>query len=336
MTAKSGTSRRTMLIGSAAAIAAMLALPALTSQPAQALEQSVIDDAKQEGSVTFYSVVPQEAAQSFIDAFQAKYDITLDYQRLTSGPMGQRYAAEAEAGAVVADVVAMTDVFFMRSAAENGWLAPMADQSIESYPEQFVQEYYATAQLLPYGVTYNTTHVQTKPESWDVLIDPQYKGRIALVDPRAAFVNIIWYYSLQQTMGDDFLAKLRAQEPTFVQSGTQAVQMAVAGAVAIAGGTTENIVGPFRRDGAPVDLVFMDPTIAAGIYTGVSAEAPHPNAASVLMSFLLSEEGQALYNLNNVSPLGELPGTLPLPETTEFPLDDAKAAEAGIISALGF
>ena len=330
-------SRRSFLATSLGGAAAIGLLPGIMTNRAMAdVAPELLEAAKAEGTVTFYSVVPATVAEPFVKRFEELYGIRVDYQRLTSGPLGQRYASEAEGGAVVADAIAMTDYFFMETASEKGWLAKVDDLGVGAdYPEQFRSEHYYSVQLLPHGLCYNTAQIAEAPTSWEVLLDPAYKGRLALLDPRNGFYTSVWYYALREKHGADFLTKLAQQEITFIQSASQGVQQVAAGASAICAPAYPNLMPELEGQGAPIALAMPDPTVASAVFAAASEKAPHPNAARVLIAFLLSEEGQSLYNANNVSPLGELPGTLPLPALTDVDLKAVQEAQPEIFAALG-
>lgn len=321
-------------------VAASLATPllggVLGSRLALADEASLAAAAKREGRVTFYSVVPQAVAQPMIDGFQRKYGIELDYQRLTTGPLVQRYVAELQAGNVVADAIAVTDNFFFDDATAKGWLAPIADvPAAAGYPAQFLDKASATVQVLPHELSYNTTLVKQAPKSWEVLIDPQYKGKITLVDPRNGFFTTVFFYALRQKFGNDFLKALLRQEPTLVQSAVLGVQQMAAGATTFCAPAYPNLIPDLKAKGAPIDIVAVEPTIASGVYLGVSAKAPHPSGARLLANYLMTAEGQGPYNKDSVAPLGTLPGTLPLPRIDAADLKAAQAAQKDIFAALG-
>ena len=55
-------------------------------------------------------------------------------------------------------------------------------------------------------------------------------------------------------------------------------------------------VEQFKHKGAPTDWVTSSDAIVTSVSTiGVSARAPHPNAAKVLLNFVLSVEGQTVF-----------------------------------------
>ena len=325
--------RRRFLQGSAATVAGFGFASAALAQTAEA---SLVAAAKAEGKAVFYSVVPQAVAQDFIDGFKKKYGVEIDYQRLTTGPLVQRYVAETQSGNFTADAIAVTDNFFFDDATAKGWLAPIKDvPAAGGYPAQFLDKSSATVQLLPHQLAYNTQMLGGAPMDWNVMLDPKWKGKIILVDPRNGFFTTVWYYALQQKYGVDFLKALMRQEPTLVQSAVQGVQQVAAGAAALCGPAYPNLMPDLQAKGAPVALAGVDPVIASGVYLGVAAKAPHPNAARLLAHYLMSPEGQATYNKASVAPLGEFPGTLPLPKITAVDLRAAQQAQKDIFAALG-
>src|SRR5213078_819240 len=54
-------------------------------------------------------------------------------------------------------------------------------------------------------------------------------------------------------------------------------------------------VESLRKRGAPIDFVPVDPVAARPQGIGVAKQAPHPNAALLFADFVLSPEGQRLF-----------------------------------------
>jgi iron(III) transport system substrate-binding protein len=68
----------------------------------------------------------------------------------------------------------------------------------------------------------------------------------------------------------------------------------------------------------------------------MTAKAPHPNVARLLTSYYLSVEGQQAINADACSPLGEVPGTQPLPKGYTLPkYYEAAAAAKELFDLLG-
>jgi ABC-type glycerol-3-phosphate transport system substrate-binding protein len=66
--------------------------------------------------------------------------------------------------------------------------------------------------------------------------------------------------------------------------------------------------------GAHIGEIFPEPTVATENYTCIMAHAPHPNAARLLVAWLMSPEGQAVINKDGFSSLPNIPGTRLLPK----------------------
>jgi ABC-type Fe3+ transport system substrate-binding protein len=328
-------SRRRFLALNLAALGATTTWSTGWPRRARADEAALAQAARAEGKVSLYSVIPQNAAQGFVDRFTARYGIAIDYQRLTSGPLGQRFAAEATSGNMNADVLIMTDRFFMEDAAAKNWLGDLGDvPAAAGLAASYKTPNFATVALLPHGLAYNTGVLKSAPESWDVLLDPQWKGRVVLLDPRNGFFTSVFYYALLKAKGDVFLRQIAAQA-TMVTSSVQGVQQVAAGSAALCAPAYPNLLPPLTKSGAPVDLVMLDPVVASDNFAAVAAKAPHPNAARLLLNYALTPEGQALINKDTSSPLGTFPGTYPLPQTVIYDAKEVQAAQSTIFNLLG-
>ena len=85
-------------------IAAVSAL-AFFALPAAAADQALIDAAKKEGSVTWYTtLIVNQMARPAVAAFEKKYGIKVNYLRNDSQEIMLRVQAEHRAGKILADV----------------------------------------------------------------------------------------------------------------------------------------------------------------------------------------------------------------------------------------
>ena len=88
-------------VGALAALAV-----ALAATPVAAADQALIDAAKKEGSVTWYTTqIVNQFVLPAAQAFQKKYGITVNYIRANASEVALRVSNEAKAGKVLADVV---------------------------------------------------------------------------------------------------------------------------------------------------------------------------------------------------------------------------------------
>ena len=154
----------------------------------------------------------------------------------------------------------------------------------------------------------NTAVVKNVPQDWADLLKPEYKGQVTLAgDPRSSSQAILSVYAAGLTNGGtlddakpglDFFKKLN-------ESGNLKIAKAVSATIAN-GETPISIRWTYNalanRDattaagGAKIEVVVPKSGRLAGVYVqGISAYAPHPNAAKLWQEFLYSDEGQNIW-----------------------------------------
>jgi iron(III) transport system substrate-binding protein len=135
--------------------------------------------------------------------------------------------------------------------------------------------------------------------SFDDLLDPKWKGKIGLSDPRVAGSGLSVWSFLWQIKGEEYLKKLALQELFVSQNLRQIAEALAKGRLAVALGIGFAQIEPFMKAGLPVkDL----PEPREGLPSsngygtlGIVKNPPHPNATKVFVNWLLSKEGQELY-----------------------------------------
>lgn len=136
--------------------------------------------------------------------------------------------------------------------------------------------------------------------TYDDLLNPKWKGKIAFWDPRSGGAALgIWGY-LWLTKGESYLRKLAEQDLQLVEDRRLVADSLVRGKVAIAIGATYYSYAPFIKAGLPVRPL---PPSKEGTFVSVGnggpvviRNHPHPNATKVYVNWLLSKEGQELYS----------------------------------------
>jgi iron(III) transport system substrate-binding protein len=146
-------------------------------------------------------------------------------------------------------------------------------------------------------IWYNSTLV--KPEeisSWDSLLDPKWKGKIVILDPRSPGSGESNWAFLLKIKGEPFLAKLAAQDMMVGRNLRQLGEQVARGKYLISIGVSYYTYLPFIKAGLPVKPIS---NIKEGYYAGTGSgnlaimkNAPHPNASKVFVNWLLSRDGQ--------------------------------------------
>jgi len=321
------TDRRTFVAGAAA-------LTALGTGR-RAAAQDLVAAAKREGTGTIYTVADPALVQGLLDAFEKTYAIKIQMQRLSSGPLAQRFAAESQAGTHVADVILTTDPVFSQTARDRGWLAKVEGlPQLKDWPAYAFDGTTAIAAHVPYSIAWNTTIVTTPLTGWRDLVDPRWAGRVMLPDPRVAVNAMTWYSLMRKTYGDEYMRAL-GKAATYVPSAVPGLQQLAAGAQAIYAPAVHQIIIGLTARGAPIAEAFVEPTLSTDNLVSVSANAPRPAVARLLFDFMLSVQGQALLNADGFSPRPDVPGTRPMPTLSEADPQATRAETPALMALLG-
>lgn len=310
-----------------------------TEGDADAELEELVEAAKAEGELVWYTSTPDDTGVAVIEAFEQKYGISIEYTRGSSSDLRQRYSAEASAGSVAADVILMADHAFFDDALGEGWLVDPADWDVpgaDEFPQESVKDEKYVVKVDPMVLGYNTDEVSEDklPESWEDVLDPEWKGRILIPDPRSSAIYMQFFDLLRQTYGDEFLTGLAEQDVRVFQSGSPLSESLAAGEGAIALPVISALMLGPANQGAPLDFkVLEDVTTGAEQTFGISKDARHPNAARLFAHFLLSEEGSLVLNEKpgEISPFGDEE----FPEKFESPDPAWLDNEATIIELLG-
>lgn len=263
--------------------------------------------AKAEGEVTWYESLLEAPGKEFAAHFQQRFGIKVNLQFMSSGSLYERFRAESASGRHLADVYSSGDTSATLESMKAGYIAKYDTASKLDFPKGWVFDQpdasaYPT-QRVHMCVAYNTQFVKPEDASvlrtWKGLIDPRFAdGGLGLNDPARALSAVPPYYYWTRVNKDEygayFLEKLAAQKPVIYPAQTE--QAARLGAGEYMAGMMVDIVAIQQYDlGAPIAFVYPSPTPVIIQYSGVSKNAPHPNAARLFLEYLTSAEGLTLW-----------------------------------------
>ena len=153
-------------------------------------------------------------------------------------------------------------------------------------------------------VVYNTQLV--RPEeitSYGSFLEPKWKGKIVAIDPHETGVatsSSLSFFYYHPELGPEFLRKLFGQmELTFSRDPRQMLDWLAVGKFALAFFATDADLAV--KQGLPVGR-FLPTAFKEGVYgrpqrgtVSIFQRAPHPNAALVFINWLISREGQSVF-----------------------------------------
>jgi len=265
------------------------------------LDASVIEAAKAEGSMTFYSAQAQDLAERTAAAFEEAFPgVEVNVIRAASGTLANRLSTEYEAGVFEADAIDISNLELFQRRPE--WFTPVSAELIPGlakWPAKEIGPNYFNATQGPQLIAYNPNLIPAGVElkTWEDILRPEFKGKGMLVDPRASNTYLNWVNLMYDTYGEAFVTKLREQNFVLVEGGSQGAQQVVAGAYWFVIPPSYAHAQPLVDAGAPLKVVYpsenSDVVALGPMHSwGMLSKAPHPNAARVFLSWVATEEGQ--------------------------------------------
>ena len=152
------------------------------------------------------------------------------------------------------------------------------------------------------------------PRSYEDIVNPKWKGKIAMGNPSLHDTTIDWLFSLHMVFGsvqkaNDWIKRLAVLEPLMLDSMVPVGERIASGEVPL-GIAYVKYVHLWSRKGAPMDYVKGLPMyLGDGNYIGLTAKAPHPNAARLYIDYFLGQESSEI--MANVGEFVNRPGTFP-------------------------
>src|SRR5436853_4342921 len=332
-------SRRTVLKGSTALLAgaAFSTRVMASAPPPEPVTPALIEAAKKEGQVSYYTSTDLPVAEKLAKAFEAKYPgIAVQVERTGAERVFQRIGQEYASNIHAVDVVNSSDAAHFIVWKRDGILAPYMPLDVAQYPAEHrdVDGQFASWRIWLSIIAYNTNLVKPEeaPKSFADLLDPKWKGKIVKAHPGYSGTIMTATYQMQRDLGWTFFEQLAKQNIMQVQSSADPPKKLDLGERAVMADGNEYNIFQLKEAGRPVEPVYASegsPLIIGP--NGVFKSSPNPNAAKLFQSFALSREAQQLIidvgGLRSVhSQTKDKAGRRPLAEIKTMK-DDAAAVE---------
>ena len=291
-------------------LAALLLAASAGSAPAQSPQAAVYlyeggdrserlaQAARKEGTLVLYTSLATTESVPLTQAFEKKYGVKVELWRSLSEQIVRRALNEARARRHSVDVIEtngpevealarerVTARFFSPYIADiPAWGVPAHRMWIADRVDFFV-------------VAFNTGKVKREelPATYEGFLDAKWKGRIGL-----EATDQEWLAGLARHWGEkralEFFRALAAMRPDVRRGHVLLSEMVSAGEVPVSLTNYASNADSMKRRDKPIDWKPVEPVIGRPQALGLAAFAPHPNAALLFADFVLSPEGQQLFN----------------------------------------
>jgi iron(III) transport system substrate-binding protein len=263
-------------------------------------ERLLLDGAKREAKVVWYTTLAAEQNKQIAGAFEAKYPgVKVETFRTGSSALAQRLLTEAKAKRHIADAIETT-LPGLLTFWDNQLLLPYTSLHLAGFPDDAKENgpknlvYWTIARESYIGFAYNKNFLNAAdvPKNFDGLLRPGLKDNMGLSgdDTGARIIG-----AMVKTKGDGFVRKLKGQNIRMhMMAGSALTQLVAAGEIFASPSQFYSATNVAAKRGAPVAWVPMDLVVANAGGAAVYVNAPRPHSALLFADFLLSPEGQKL------------------------------------------
>lgn len=297
--------------------------PAAPAQAKAATEQEwdkVVAAARKEGTVNFYTTfAPPEFRVAMSKAMKENYGINMEWLVAPGATNAERIRVEQRAKQYVADVwFTGFSVLLTKELRGINALKPFnppvvtlepgiwRGKGIDSITDERDAITIGQRTSVLFVINTNMVRSEETPKSYKDLLDPKWKGRIVMHDPTVPGAGSIIFWLLKKEYGLEYWEKMKEQNIMVIRDyGEVARRVSVGEAYVSPGSLGIPHIMPFLVAGAPVKI--LSPT-EGGYRTNspmyLTNNAPHPNAAKVVINWALTKEGQDIISrLNGDEPI---------------------------------
>jgi len=269
----------------------------------QAAEPALIDAAKKEGEVIWYTTqIIAQLVRPVSVAFEKKYGIKVRSTRANSTELSVKIINESRAGRPQSDVFDGTSTVVPLK--KEGFVLQWLPDPAKAYPAPYKdpEGYWVANNLFFLTPGFNTALVPkgTEPRSYQALLDPKWRGKIAWSTSPTSSGGPGFIGTVLTEMGTEsgmlYLRELSKQRIANIGSAAREVlDQVIAGEYLLALQIFNHHTVISAKKGAPVDWIKMEPVTGTLSVISVHKNAPHPNAAKLLVDFITSSEGQNIF-----------------------------------------
>lgn len=280
--------------------------------------ESALAGARKEGELSILTPGGDTLRSSLTPVLKEKFGINLQLTYGNQSELLTKMDMERRSGIYTNDMTLFSPVAYLDFLKPNGMVTPLSPYLllpdvkdnknwVNSQFPMFDKDGTAVALTSAYFsyVFINTDMVkESEMRSYRDLLNPKWTGKMVMLDPTAGpsptetFVNYVVPRFMGVAEGEKYLRDLVKQDLVYTRDRRLHVEWVARGKYPIGIGTSSPLLADFVNAGAP--LTFIRPEeggLLAVAATGLAIvdKAPHPNAATVFLNWVLGEEGQRIF-----------------------------------------
>jgi iron(III) transport system substrate-binding protein len=248
--------------------------------------------AKKEKQVVWYTSLNVSDNEKIVAAFMKKYPgVEVNVNRQSANSVLQKILTERRAGRDIADAV-LVGAEYLDLLQNRGIFQKYSSAEWKAEKGDFWTATYMSLHSIAYNK--NLLAADAAPRRYQDLLQERWRGKFAV-----NLGNPTWIYSMLDFFGNekgmDFLEKFAALNPRAYRGTTLLMQSVIAGDAAAGVALNQDGVIAFINKKAPVALSSIQDPVYVDVHgIGILGNAQRPNAARLLVDFIVSKEGQTI------------------------------------------
>ena len=293
----------------------------------------VLARAKQEGKVVLYTAGLAPTLPIIVQEFSKATGIKVEGQAVNAGPQRQRIGQSVQARQIQVDVLINNDTPFLDELRQANALQDLGKLPNKAkFPKEWWPGAWPLVGSFTHVVMVNTKYVDPKSiKSWNDILVPKYRDKVVSLSTSSGLGALTFYANLVDNQGPDVMRRLGDMKPALVATTAEGSQLISAGEKWIFTTNVSYNTVPLAAKGAPVADVYLPP-VSVVPYAAVALKGPNPNAALLLVNWLVGREGQqAICGEQRLTcSMAGIPGSLPLHKNHKVydPAEVAKRQDA--------
>jgi iron(III) transport system substrate-binding protein len=265
-----------------------------------AQDAALIQAAKKEGKVVWYTSLAIPSSTAIAHAFRTKYaGVDVEVHRTGSQRVLQRVMQEAGAGIKNADVIHTSDAGHFVLFKDKGMLMKYIPKGAEIFPAGFKDKdgFYFGMRATLSVIAYNPKSVAEKdaPKTWKDLLNPKWKGKMVSAHPGYSGIIMTHVLALVNLYGWEYFRELAKNGLHMVQSANDPAGVVASGERPVGANGAEYFYYKTQKQGNPIKIIYPNEGIPLVVSpVAIAKDAPHPNAAKLFSEYIFTKESQQL------------------------------------------
>jgi iron(III) transport system substrate-binding protein len=265
-----------------------------------AQDAALIQAAKKEGKVVWYTSLAIPSSTAIAHAFRTKYaGVDVEVHRTGSQRVLQRVMQEAGAGIKNADVIHTSDAGHFVLFKDKGMLMKYIPKGAEIFPAGFKDKdgFYFGMRATLSVIAYNPKSVAEKdaPKTWKDLLNPKWKGKMVSAHPGYSGIIMTHVLALVNLYGWEYFRELAKNGLHVVQSANDPAGVVASGERPVGANGAEYFYYKTQKQGNPIKIIYPNEGIPLVVSpVAIAKDAPHPNAAKLFSEYIFAKESQQL------------------------------------------